>query len=263
MINKRWVRFTTILSLVLLVPLLLCPSVLHAKTTLRVGVGYSDQLNQSTQGSANNFEVLLTYRLLTELGYHVNFVVAPYSKLTQLLQQHKLDLATRQSVMQPLLWYTEPYVEFHNQVFALKSFAGTLPDLAALTRYKIVSFQNANVALGPEFSAVANIAPGYQEVFDHTQAVQMLLKGRTQLLVLDSATFYHRLQEMGADPAQIQSFDLLPKVQYRIATQDKLLQQQVSQLLQQWQQSGQLQQIRREARISTTDIVKLLRANQH
>jgi ABC-type amino acid transport substrate-binding protein len=114
----------------------------------------------------------------------------------------------------------------------------------------------------PEFSAVAKTAPGYQEVFDHTQAVQMLLKGRTQLLVLDSATFYRRLTELGADPAQIQSFNILPKVQYRLATQDKLLQQQISKLLQQWRQRGQLQQIRQEARIATTDIVRLLRTHQ-
>jgi len=262
MTNKRWMRCTTLFCWVLLMPALLLPSVLYAKTTLRVGVGYSDQLNQSTQGSANSFDVLLSYHLLTELGYQVNFVVAPYAKLTQLLQQQKLDLATRQSVVQPLLWYSEPYLEFHNQVFALKSFTGKVPDLSALTQFKIVSFQNANVALGPEFSVVANQAPGYQEVFDHTQAVQMLLKGRTQLLVLDSNTFYRRFKELGADPLLIQSFDILPKVQYRIATRDQQLQQQVNQLLLQWQQSGRLQQLRQQARVATADIMKLLRTHQ-
>ena len=162
-----------------------------------------------------------------------------------------------------MLWYTEPYLEFHNQVFALKTFSGNLPDLAALSQYKIISFQNANVALGPHFAAVANKAPGYQEVFDHTQAVQMLLKGRTQLLVLDSNTFYRRLAELGASPAQVQSFDILPKVQYRIGLRDKALQQKVGQLLQQWQQSGQLKQLRQDARQSTRDIEKLLRTHQH
>lgn len=263
MTRTKFMPFPAIFSLALLLYSLFGASAAHAKEPLRVGIGYSDHLHQSKQGAANSFDVLLTYRLLTELGYQVNFVVAPYSKLTQLLQQQQLDIATRQSETLPLLWYTEPYLEFHNQVFALKTFSGNLPDLAALSQYKIISFQNANVALGPHFAAVVNKAPGYQEVFDHTQAVQMLLKGRTQLLVLDSNTFYRRLAELGASPAQIQSFDILPKVQYRIGLRDKALQQKVGQLLQQWQQSGQLKQLRQDARQSTRDIEKLLRTHQH
>lgn len=247
----------------LLLLVLLLSGTVSAKPRLKVGIGYSDPISGSKEGAANLLDTLLSYRLLTELGYDVQFVVAPYSKLTQLLLQHKIDIAARQSgQLLPALYYTLPYVEFHYQVFTLSTSGIELSATADLAHYKMVSFQNARNVLGTEFQQLANRAPDYQEVFDHSQAVRLLLKGRTQLLIIDTQTFYRRLQQLGAQQKQIRSFDLLPKVQYSFGVYDRELQYQMDLLLQQWQESGHMERLRQEARLSGAQIEKLLRSHQ-
>ncbi len=262
-------HFSLLLAAVLLLWALM-PATGSARPLLQVGIGYNDQINKSPQGSSYTFEVLLTYHLLTQLGYEINFVMAPYAKLAELLAQQKLHLATRQSgpanpanPANPALYYSSPYTTFNNQVFALTSLKSKVSQLADLKHYSITAFQNARHVLGADFYTLSTQAKTYREVMDHTQAVQMLLKGRTQLLILDKNTFYRRLAELKQPTSLVQSFDVLPRVQYRIGFYQPQLQQQVDKLLQQWQASGQLDNLRLQARVSAPEIDKLLRRHQH
>lgn len=256
-------HFSLLLAAVLLLWSLM-PATGSARPLLQVGIGYNDQINKSPQGSSYTFEVLLTYHLLTQLGYEINFVMAPYAKLAELLAQQKLHLATRQSgPANPTLYYSSPYTTFNNQVFALTSLKSKVSQISDLKHYSITTFQNARHVFGTDFYKISAEAKAYQEVMDHTQAVQMLLKGRTQLLILDKNTFYRRLAELKQPTSLVQSFDVLPRVQYRIGFYQPQLQQQVDKLLQQWQASGQLDNLRLQARVSAPEIDKLLRRHQH
>lgn len=217
------------------------------KTTLVVGL--SQNMAPQKHGNTIHFEAELFRRLLNELGYQVKFVAAPHARLTRMLQNKELDLAARQSVGEtPDLFYSQPYVEFHNLVFALADFSDPLDKVQDLGRYSVASFQNASKILGPEFAAVMKTAPIFREVVDHNQAVEMLQRGRTQLLVLDKVTFYRRWSEKGFTAAEVKTFDLFPKVSYRIGFVDQQLQQKVSLLLQQWQDSGRVAQLQKETR---------------
>jgi polar amino acid transport system substrate-binding protein len=235
------------------------PAALAAKPTLTIGIGFTDQVNASRQGSNYHFEVLFTYRLFTELGYQVQFVIAPYAKLTQLLQQQRIDVATRQSGLPvATLFYSSVYLEVHNLVFARKDFTADIRQLTDLRHYQLVAFQNASQVLGNDFATAARLAPSYQEVFDHRQAVQLLVKGRTELLVLNKVTFYQRLAELNVPENTIKSFDLLPKVHYRLAFSRQQLQQQVEQRLLSYLQQGTIKTIDAEARQQPEQIEKLL-----
>lgn len=237
--------------------------VLAAKPDVVIGIGFTDQIHTSRQGSAYHFDVLLTYRLFTELGYEVQFVVAPYAKLTQLLQQKRIDVATRQSGDPlPDLYYSSVYLEVHNLVFARKDFTAQIRQIADLSRYQLVGFQNASHVLGSAFATASLQAPSYQEVFDHIQAVQLLLKGRTELLVLNKQTFYRRLAELQQPASAVQSFDVLPKVYYRLAFAKPQLQQQVESRLLQYQKQGSFDLIEQEARQRPEHVEKLLRRNR-
>jgi ABC-type amino acid transport substrate-binding protein len=234
--------------------------VLAAKPEVIIGIGFTDQVNASRQGSAYHFDALFTYQLFTELGYQVHFVVAPYAKLTQLLQQRRIDVATRQSgAPLPTLYYSSVYLEVHNLVFARKDFTGEIRQVADLSRYQLVSFQNANHVLGSEFAAASQQAPSYQEVFDHIQAVQLLLKGRTELLILSELTFYRRLAELHQPASAVQSFDVLPKVYYRLAFAQPNLQQLAEQRLQVYLKQGSINKIEQQARQQPEQVEKLLR----
>jgi ABC-type amino acid transport substrate-binding protein len=217
-------------------------------TVVRIGIGFSDQINGSTTGPANNFDILFSYLLFTELGYRVEFVVAPYARLTRLLREKKIDVATRQAQQLAGLSYSRPYLQFQNKVFALAAFSQPLTQLADLTCCQLTAFQNAHLALGPAFTAISQQTPGYQEMLDHTQAIQLLLKGRTQLLVMDEVTFYRRLAELKVSQTQVRSFHLLPLVQYRLAFQQPALQQQAEATLGLWLQSDQISKIRQRAK---------------
>ncbi|MCT6698682.1 substrate-binding periplasmic protein [Rheinheimera sp. 4Y26] len=231
-----------------------------AKPVLVVGIGFSDQVNMSRKGSNYHLDVLLCYRLFTELGYQVKFIVAPYAKLTRLLQQRQIDVATRQSgQLQSNLYYSPVYLQVHNLVFARQNFSGTIKTIQDLKAYPLVGFQNASHVLGQEFAKVSREAPSYREVFDHIQAVQLLLKGRTELLVLNKKTFYRRLAELQQPTSLVRSFDVLPQVEYRLAFSAPKLQQEVEPLLQKYLQQGAISDIEQQALKAPEQVEKLLR----
>ncbi len=251
------------LMLSLLLVLLPAAQAQAAATVIRVGIGFSDQVNGSSTGPANNFDILFSYLLFTELGYRVEFVVAPYARLTKLLREKKIDVATRQAQQLLELSYSSPYLQFQNKVFALAGFNQPLRQLSDLACCQLTAFQNAHQALGPAFTAISQQAPGYQEMLDHTQAIQLLLKGRTQLLVMDEVTFYRRLKEMQASQQQVRSFHLLPLVRYRLAFHQPALQQQTETTLVAWLQSDKIKKIRQAAADNPNDISSLLRRHMH
>jgi hypothetical protein len=237
-----------------------CNAALAAKPEVIIGIGFTDQVNTNHKSSNYHFDVLLSYRLFTDLGYQVKFVIAPYAKLTQLLQQKQIDVATRQSgQLNASLFYSSVYLEVHNLVFARQDFSGHIRKISDLQFYRLTGFQNASHVLGKEFALASQKAPSYREVFDHIQAVQLLLKGRTELLVLNKLTFYRRLAELKQPASAVQSFDVLPRVHYRLAFHQSKLQQQAEQKLLWYLQQGLATRIEQEARQQPDQIEELLR----
>lgn len=254
-------NFSRLLLHLMLLCLTCCSAAaLAAKPKLIIGIGFTDQVNTNHKNSNYHFDVLLSYRLFTDLGYQVKFVIAPYAKLTQLLQQKHIDVATRQSgQLNASLLYSSVYLDVHNLVFARQDFSGNIQNISDLQFYRLTGFQNASRVLGREFALASQKSPSYREVFDHIQAVQLLLKGRTDLLVLNKITFYRRLAELQQPTSAVQSFDILPRVRYRLAFHQPTLQQQAEQKLLWYLQQGLVKNIEQEARQQSDQIEKLLR----
>ncbi|WP_233078798.1 hypothetical protein [Rheinheimera soli] len=61
-------------------------------------------------------------------------------------------------------------------------------------------------------------------------------------------TFYRRWAEKGLSATKVKSFDLFPKAEHKIGFTDQKLQQEVSQLLQKWQDSGRVAQLQKQSR---------------
>ncbi len=262
-LSRKTISASLLILSVVICSIQLSGKALAAGPVLRVGIGFTDQIYNSPTGAANNFDILFSYQILTSLGYQVEFVVAPYARLTFLLSEKKIDVATRQAQQLDALRYSSPYLQFQNKVFALASFKPDLGDLTDLACCELTAFQNASVALGPAFANVSRRAKTYREVLDHAQAIQLLLKGRTELLVMDERTFYRRLAELNADPNLIRSFHLLPLVQYRLAFHQSALQQQVETQLQRWLAAGELKKIRQQAAQSPAEVSALLQRHLH
>lgn len=231
--------------------LLMCCSLsaLADVSPVELRVGLSQNALPQKQGNTIQFESELFRQLLNELGYKVQFIAAPHARLTRMLQNKQLDMAARQGGEGVAgLFYSQPYLEFHNLVFALSDFPHQLHDVQDMSRYSVASFQNATKILGAEFTLAMKTSPFFREVVDHNQAIDMLQKHRTELLVIDKVTFYRRWEEKGLSSDQVRSFDLFPKAQHKIGFTDQKLQQQVSQLLKQWQDSGRVAQLHKQTR---------------
>ena len=212
-------------------------------------VGLSQNSAPEKQGKTIQFETELFRQLLTELGYKAEFIAAPHARLTRMLQNKQLDMAARQGG-EPVagLFYSQPYLEFHNLVFALSDFPDQLHSIQDMSRYSVASFQNASKILGTEFTQAMKMAASFREVVDHDQAIEMLQQRRIELLVLDKITFYRRWADKGLKPHQVRTFDLFPTAQHHIGFTDAKLQQQVSPLLQQWQDSGRVAELQKQTR---------------
>ena len=171
--------------------LILCCNFACMATPAPIRVGLSQNLPPDKQGKTIQFETELFRQLLNELGYHhIQFIAAPHARLTRMLQNRQLDMAARQGG-EPVagLFYSQPYLEFHNLVFALSDFPDQLHSIQDMSRYAVASFQNATKILGPDFTQAMHSAPSFREVVDHGQAIEMLLQRRIELLVLDKVTF--------------------------------------------------------------------------
>lgn len=224
-----------------LLALFFCATTHAAPPPLRVGLGVSDQVFKNPTAQTS-YEQLLINELLQTLQLPYQIIKAPHARLRQMLAAGELDLAVRQQ--QPGLtgvFLTSPYTQVRNKAFALAGFRGQLQSTADLAHYRLTAFQNATAVLGPIYAEVAAHSPEYRELTDHTQAVLMLFKGRTQLLVMNEKTLENVLTGLGRTRNELREFDLFAVTEFRLGSREAALTHELDQLLSLWQKNGRLQ----------------------
>lgn len=126
-------------------------------------------------------------------------------------------------------YYSEPFMQYHNAAFALKSSNYKIEKLENLKGYNFIAFQNARKYLGTDFGAVASSAgKNYSEIADQKQQVYKLLMGRTNLVIMDRHIFKFYKNELIAEqkvPEDIETelFELFEPTEYKTAFKDKKL----------------------------------------
>ncbi|MDZ7868960.1 MAG: transporter substrate-binding domain-containing protein [Rheinheimera sp.] len=229
------------LSLMLLMLPAACSLMVNAALPLRVGLGVSDQVYMHPTAQSG-YEQELVNELLQTLQIPHQIVKAPHARLQHMLLHGELDLAVRQQEPAlPGIFLSAPYAQIRNKAFALADFRGQLQSTADLANYRLTAFQNATAVLGPMFAEVTARSPEYRELTDHTQAVLMLLKGRTHLLVMNEKTLENVLTGLGRTRSELREFDLFAVTEFRLGSRDAALAHELDQLLSLWQQNGRLQ----------------------
>ena len=126
-------------------------------------------------------------------------------------------------------FYSDYFMQYHNAVFALSSNHYNINSLSQLSDYYLIVFQNAHKYLGKEFETVIQKSKNkYNEVADQKMQVLKLLKGHTDIIVMDRHIFKFYKQELiyeGKIPKHIETtlYELFPPTKYRVSFKEKRL----------------------------------------
>jgi polar amino acid transport system substrate-binding protein len=122
--------------------------------------------------------------------------------------------------------YSEPFMQYHNRAFALKSRNFAIRGVADLSDKSVVAFQNAGKYLGEEFGRAVAGNRRYKEMAQQEAQTQMLLLGRIDVAVMDESIFRYYWQKLVAKRKAEQApeyagYDIFPPTPYKAAFLDR------------------------------------------
>ena len=188
--------------------------------TLSISVGWNKPpyvIEETNSG----FELDMVSAIVASIGYYVSYVYVPFGRSNTLIKVGKVDAALTMNQRMDInnLVLSQPYISYQNAVISLKGRSIKINSVSDLKSYSIVAFQNASVVLGRDYQQVANISPLYLELPDQRKQVEMLLKGKVDLVVMDINIFNYFSRKL-VGSSHISNVDihrLFPKTHYNIA----------------------------------------------
>ncbi len=154
--------------------------------------------------------------------FKLNFVFLPYERGLLMLQQNQLDVisvAPETAEGIDAYFISQPYIEFQNVAFTLDG--GPLKEVKIedLGHLDVLAFINARIFLGDKFAQQTEKNKKYTEVQDQKGQVRTLLRGRTEVAIMEKNifAFYRRqlIEDAEITPAlKGRGFDIFPSSRY-------------------------------------------------
>lgn len=172
----------------------------------------------------HGLELELVSLALALEGYQVQPKRMPLARIPRALNTGQADGALTLSEELPLdhVYFSDIHISYQNAFFSLKKFNIHLDSMEHLPGKSLVAFQNAQHYLGKQFQQFVANSNLYQEHHDQATQVAMLLKERTQLVVMDKHIFNYYLNQLQiatsaeVNPSDIRIHDILPASPYRV-----------------------------------------------
>ncbi len=100
---------------------------------------------------------------------------------------------------------TDPFITYENIGLSLEQAKLPLTQIADLAQFRIIAFQNAKAALGPEFAAAVAANPGYREEATQQVQIRALFNGRTDLVIGERRILHYFIQDpsTGINPSLV------------------------------------------------------------
>lgn len=179
---------------------------------------YIDQDNNS------GFEVELVENIMAPLGYRINLIYVPYGRSQRMVQNGEVDmmLTAHDRLMLDPIMLSDKYIVYENVAVSLKRNNLKIEKIEDLKRYSLVAFQNASLVLGKRFKHTSQNSKNYIELPEQENQVEMLFKGKTQVIVLDINIFTH-FQQALSDIREQEAYTvhhIFPENQYKVAFKD-------------------------------------------
>ncbi len=181
-------------------------------------------------------------------GYGVEFVYEPLGRtkisFTQGLVDGVMDVKDYYPEIQGA-FLSDEHITYYNLAISLRSQNLEIDEIADLMDKRVVAFQQASIAFGKEFEAMAENNPGYVEVANQESQIAMLFLGRADVLVLDRRIFaYHRnrLSSVAANQP-VSTHDLFEPSSFRVAFRDREIRDAFNRELRKIRKSGRYDEI--------------------
>ncbi|WDE03114.1 transporter substrate-binding domain-containing protein [Thalassomonas viridans] len=190
---------------------------------LEVSVGWSKPPYVIEKGNTG-FEIELVRTIFEQMGHELTFIYIPFGRSYNLIKLGKVDIGMTMSNRFDITpaKLSDPYIVYQNVAISLKGRGINVNEIAELGKYSVVGFQNANIILGEQFSQAVQFSPFYTELPEQRKQVEMLLKGRADVVVMDVNIFNYLSKEF-LGKSHMENVDvhkIFPKNPYRLGFMD-------------------------------------------
>ncbi len=198
------------------------------------------------QASNDGIDIDIVRSVLVELGYDVDVVYAPLERCKLSVKQGLFDLTVPTFVTSDSdgFYVSEPVINYRPTVFSKANTKfSSLKDIQDL---RVATFQGARGYLGPQFVSMSR-KNRYVEYSNMSVLSSLLLKDRTDVVVLDYYIFYYYLREMNQFGRlhEIQENAIIPSVQAAVGFHSKSLRDQFNQAFDKFKKVGGVKKIER------------------
>ncbi|MCP4602742.1 MAG: ABC transporter substrate-binding protein [Proteobacteria bacterium] len=206
------------------------PGKQEKNVTLSVGITvepYVIRAGQSSSGESG-FEVDIVKEAFSLGGYDVAFVHEPLQRTKTSFLQKRVDGVMDVKDNYPEIegsFMSDEYIAYYNFAVSLKSSDFEIVTFSDLVGKKVLAFQQAKIALGKDFKAMADSNPNYSEMANQENQTAMLFAKRVDVIVLDRRIFeYHRNRLTNVPTQQAVTYhELFKPSSFKIAFRDKEL----------------------------------------
>lgn len=198
------------------------------------------------QSMDSGIDVDIARGILHQLQYDTQMHYAPLHRSRQLVINGVYDvfLPTFKQQDTEQLYFSKPFIQYRPTVFSLSKNQLDIESIDDLKHYNVVSFQGATGYFGKQFQQAVKLGK-YRELHDMSAFPELLLKGRTQVVVLDYYIFFYYLQKyIGFQQEHnIKVHSIIPPVNAHVGFNDKALRDKFNQQLELYNAQGHVERI--------------------
>jgi polar amino acid transport system substrate-binding protein len=144
----------------------------------------------------SGLELELLREALKVKGHRVKVEYLPVARTFLEITEGKLDgIINVKPGMLENVFYSDVVISFQNCAISLTKNQYRIDSIGDLVNKQVVAFQRATILLGEEFGQMAAANPHYQEIARQLLQINLLLKRRIEVIVMDINIFhYYRKQ---------------------------------------------------------------------
>ncbi len=155
---------------------------------------YCFKINEIDSG----IEIDLIRAALKPYGYTIKPIIVPKVRLALTLKTNEADIAaTIQGVDGDGLFFSDPYIQFHNHAVSKKKRDIKINTLSDVDKYSFIIWQGGWKNLGAEFEATykpdanGKFRANYTEAHSQLNQARMFWADRAELVIMDKKIFEH------------------------------------------------------------------------